>query len=95
MQVKKGLHCAHAVLQYELGKRKRGNIMTLVVNYNTKKELKEAVGTPLRYTETSVFGPEYQDTGTLTVAGRPHITGMKREFFAQVKMREGIIEAVK
>ena len=69
--------------------------MTLVVNYNTKKELKEAVGTPLRYTETSVFGPEYSADGTLAVAGRPHVTGMKREFFAQVKMREGVIESVK
>ena len=69
--------------------------MTLVVNYNTKKELQEAVGTPLRYTETSVFGPEYSADGMLTVAGRPHITGMKREFFAQVKMQAGIIEAVK
>jgi hypothetical protein len=69
--------------------------MTLVVNYNTKKELKEAVGQNLRYTETSMFGPEYQDTGSLTVAGRPHITGLKREFFAQVEMDSGRIVRVK
>jgi len=69
--------------------------MTLVVNYNTKKELKEAVGQSLRYTETSMFGAEYQDTGSLTVAGRPHITGMKREFFAQVEMDKGRIVRVK
>jgi hypothetical protein len=68
--------------------------MTLVVNYNTKKELKEAVGSSLNYTETSMFGPEYSDTGTLTVAGRPHITGMKREFFAQVTMEKGCIVKV-
>lgn len=68
--------------------------MTLVVRYNTKKELKEAVGQRLKYTETSMFGPEYTDTGTLTVAGRPHITGMKREFFAQVTMQAGVIQKV-
>ena len=39
--------------------------MTLVVNYNTKKELKEAVGQSLCYTETSMFGPEYRDNGTI------------------------------
>ena len=69
--------------------------MTLVVNYNTKKELKEAVGQSLRYTETSMFGPEYSDNGSLTVAGRPHITGMKREFFAEVEMDKGRIVRVK
>jgi len=69
--------------------------MTLVVNYNTKKELKEAIGKPLRYTETSMFGAEYISTGSLTVAGRPHITGMKREFFAQVEMQGGLIAKVK
>jgi len=68
--------------------------MTLVVNYNSKKELKEAVGQRLRYTETSMFGPEYQSDGQLTVAGRPHITGMKREFFAQVTMAAGVIQKV-
>jgi hypothetical protein len=68
--------------------------MTLVVNYNSKKELKENIGRPLRYTETSMFGPEYRANGTLTVAGRPHITGMKREFFANVVMKDGVIEKV-
>jgi hypothetical protein len=41
-----------------------------------------------------MFGPEYTNDGVLTVAGRPHITGMKREFFAQVTMRNGIIDKV-
>lgn len=67
----------------------------LVVRYNTKKELKAAVGQQLRYTETSFFGPEYRDDGVLTVAGRPHITGLKREFFAQVTMENGLIAKVK
>jgi len=68
--------------------------MTLVVRYDSKKELKAAVGQPLRYTETSVFGPEYERNGELVVAGRPHITGMKREFFATVTMKDGLIAKV-
>ena len=68
--------------------------MTMVVYYNSKKELKSHVGKPLRYTETSMFGPEYRDDGVLTVANRPHITGLGREFFAQVYMVNGIIQKV-
>lgn len=69
--------------------------MTLVVKYPSKKVLKENVGKRLRFIETSMFGPEYQDNGMLTVANRPHITGLGREFFAQVWMRDGLIEKVK
>jgi hypothetical protein len=69
--------------------------MTLVVKYPSKKEMKEHVGKPLRYIETSLFGEEYRANGVLTVANRPHITGMGREFFANVVMRDGLIENVK
>lgn len=69
--------------------------MTLVVRYPSKKVLKENVGMRLKYTETSLFGNEYRDDGWLTVANRPHITGLGREFFAQVKMENGIIAGVK
>ena len=31
----------------------------LIFNYKSKKELKENIGKPLNYTETSMFGPEY------------------------------------
>jgi hypothetical protein len=68
--------------------------MTLVVKYPSKKVLKEEIGKPLRYIETSLFGPEYRDNGILTVANRPHITGMGREFFANVYMENGIIKKV-
>jgi hypothetical protein len=68
--------------------------MTLVVKYPSKKELKARIGEPLRYIETSLFGPEYRDDGILTVANRPHITGMGREFFANVYMENGIIKKV-
>ena len=69
--------------------------MTLVVRYNTKKELKEAVGQKLKFLETSLFGAEYASDGTLTVAGRPHITGLAKEFFANVTMKDGLIVSVK
>ena len=68
--------------------------MTLVVRYPSKKLLKENIGKPLRYTETSLFGSEYRDDGTLTVANRPHITGLGREFFARVTMANGLITKV-
>lgn len=68
--------------------------MTLIAVYPSKKKLKENIGKPLRYSETSMFGPEYKSNGVLTVANRPHITGIGREFFARVTMREGIIEKV-
>lgn len=67
----------------------------LVVRYISKKALKESVGNPLRYIETSMFGPEYKPDGVLTVAHRPHITGKGREFFAQVTMENGLIKSVK
>ena len=67
----------------------------LVFNYESKKALKENVGKPLRYIETSMFGPEYKDNGTLTGANRPHITGKGREFFANVTMENGLIKGVK
>jgi len=67
----------------------------LVFNYDSKKQLKENVGKPLRYIETSIFGPEYLDNGVLTGANRPHITGRGREFFANVTMENGLIKGVK
>jgi hypothetical protein len=69
--------------------------MTLIAVYPSKKELKTKVGEPLRYIETSMFGEEYKPDGVLVVANRPHITGLGREFFAQVTMKEGLIAKVK
>jgi hypothetical protein len=68
--------------------------MTLLVLYDTKKELKAAIGQRLQFSETSMFGAEYRDDGVLTVAHRPHITGRGREFFAQVTIRDGLIAEV-
>jgi len=63
----------------------------LAANYPTKKALKEAIGKPLRFTETSFFGEEYTETGTLTVVGpSPHV----RKFYATVTMANGLIVKV-
>lgn len=66
----------------------------LVFNYESKKQLKECIGQPLKYIETSAFGAEYKADGDLTGANRPHITGKGREFFATVTMEQGIIKKV-
>ena len=66
----------------------------MIVHYESKKALKAAIGEPLKYTETSLFGAEYLDNGRLYVAGRPHLQGGGREFFAEVTMRGGLIKSV-
>ena len=60
--------------------------------YKTKKALKEAVGTPLNFQETSFFGQEYRRNGTFAVVG-PSATN--RKWFAEVTMKDGIIAKVK
>ena len=67
----------------------------MIFNYTSKKELKEAIGKSLDYTETSLFGAEYKTDGKLTGSNRPSITGIKgREFFANVTMVNGKIAKV-
>tara|TARA_R100000084_G_C4551830_1_gene100448 strand:- start:42 stop:248 length:207 start_codon:yes stop_codon:yes gene_type:complete len=66
----------------------------IVFNYPSKKVLKENIGNRLKYIETSVFGPEYLDNGTMLGANRPHITGQGREFYAEVTMKDGLISKV-
>lgn len=69
----------------------------MIFNYESKKQLKECIGQPLRYTETSMFGPEYIPNGVIGGSNRPQLregTG-KREFFANVVMRDGLIAEVK
>ena len=67
----------------------------LIFNYSSKKELKENIGKALNYIETSMFGPEYVDNGSLVGCNRPHLTGHKREFFASVVLENGLITKVK
>ena len=69
----------------------------MILNYESKKELKENIGNRLRYTETSFFGEEYKSDGTFAGCNRPHDprgTG-KREFFAEVTMVDDLISEVK
>ena len=63
----------------------------LGASYKTKKELKQNVGKPLQYIETSIFGPEYKPDSTFCVVG-PSPT--KRNWFAQVVMEDGLIKKV-
>ena len=68
--------------------------MTLIATYPSKKTLKENIGKPLRYIETSLFGAEYCPNGILTVCNRPHITKTGREWFGNVTMANGLIVKV-
>jgi hypothetical protein len=68
--------------------------MTLIAKYPSKKDCKAAIGQPLKYVETSLFGPEYRTNGRLTVCNRPHITGMGREWFGNITMKDGVITKV-
>jgi hypothetical protein len=67
----------------------------IILNYESKKQLKENIGKNLNYTETSIFGAEFRPNGKFVGCNRPHITGFKREFFAEVTMLDGLIKAVK
>jgi hypothetical protein len=60
--------------------------------YKTKKALRESVGKPLRYIETSFFGAEYKADGKLTVVGPDPYND--RRWFATVTMQDGLIVKV-
>jgi len=67
----------------------------LILNYKSKKELKDQIGKLLDYTETSVFGPEYKPNGIIVGSNRPHSTNNKgREFFAEVTLKNNLIKKV-
>jgi hypothetical protein len=62
-------------------------------SYANKKALKEAIGQPLKYVETSHFGPEYKADGKLYVVGPCAYTN--RKWYAEVFMSNGVIAKVK
>ena len=67
----------------------------LILNYKSKKELKEQLGKPLDYTETSMFGPEYKPDGVIVGSNRPYTTNNEgREFFAEVTLKNNLIKKV-
>lgn len=63
----------------------------LAAHYKTKQDLKAAVGQPLRYEETSLFGTEFKENGTFPVVGP---SSLSRKWFAQVTMENGRIKKV-
>ena len=74
----------------------------MILNYKSKKALKETVGQPLDYTETSMFGAEFNPDGSFCGCNRPYSPEYPkfeirkgREFFAEVTMKDGVIAAVK
>lgn len=68
----------------------------MLVPYESRKAMKLCIGQALRFTETSMFGAEYKTNGSFCVAHRPAVSRGDggREFFAQVTMREGLIEKI-
>ena len=67
----------------------------IILNYKSKKELRENIGKSLNYRETSMFGPEYKSDGTVVGSNRPHSTNNEgREFFAEVTLKNHIIQKV-
>ena len=62
--------------------------MTLQVNYKTKKELASNIGNELNYTETSFFGDEYKENGTVIGCN------FDRSFFAKITIENNIIKQV-
>ena len=67
----------------------------IILNYKSKKELRENIGKSLNYTETSIFGLEYKSDGTVVGSNRPHSTNNEgREFFAEVTLKNHIIQKV-
>ena len=64
----------------------------LVATYPTKKALKSQIGRPLNYIETSLFGAEFKVDGKFCVVGpEPYV----RKWYAEITMRDGLIQKVK
>jgi hypothetical protein len=64
----------------------------LVALYKTKKQLREAVGSPFRYQETSLFGAEYRVNGSFPVVGPG---AYDRKWYADVTIVDGKITKVR
>lgn len=57
-------------------------------NYNRKKDLKLSIGERLKFTETTMFKPEYVSNGVLTGCNK------KRTWYANVTMKDDLIAKV-
>ena len=61
--------------------------------FQTKRELKEAVGKRPKFIETSVFGAEYKGAGTYVVVGPDPYRS--RKWYAEITVADGVIAKVK
>ena len=74
----------------------------MIVNYKSKKDLKNSIGKKLDYTETSLFGAEYKSNGKFSACNRPSINTTlinrgilkAREFFTTITMENDLIKKV-
>lgn len=69
--------------------------MTLGIRgFKTKKELKAHVGKPIagHIVETSIFGPEYRETGVSYVVGPCYKTN--RKWDARITCEKGVLSKV-
>ena len=74
----------------------------IIVNYKSKKDLKNSIGQKLDYTETSLFGLEYKSNGTFSACNRPSINSIlenrvgktAREFFTTITIENDLIKKV-
>ena len=74
----------------------------IIVNYKSKKDLKNSIGQKLDYTETSMFGNEYKENGKFSACNRPSINSVlinrgilrAREFFTTITIENDLIKKV-
>jgi len=59
-----------------------------LINYKTKKDLKNNIGKELNYKETNIFKDEYTENGTVIGCD------INRKFFAKITIKNNIIERV-
>ena len=63
-----------------------------ISGFNTKKELKAAVGTKPDFIETSIFGNEYKGDGSYAVVGPDPYRA--RNWYANITVVDGLISKV-
>ena len=74
----------------------------IIVNYKSKKDLKNSIGQKLDYTETSMFGNEYKTNGKFSACNRPSINSVlinrgilrAREFFTTITIENDLIKSL-
>ena len=59
-----------------------------LINYKTKKDLKNNIGQELNYTETNIFKDEYTPNGIVIGCD------LNRKFFAKITIENNIIKKV-